>query len=153
LSRPAEEQRRASGDAIRESRIAWSATSVLTLSIFVVLPVAAFAIGLWPVLGTSYIGLPIQVARLVTLVGFALCAFLFERTLVTGFRFLTRRKIPPSPTLRRADAREDYAFTPAIGRRAFVLGTIGLAAAGGGVALARKLYRAAAFSYDGTQYK
>src|SRR5512133_3657647 len=52
LSRPAEEQRRASGDAIRESRIAWSATSVLTMSIFVVLPVVAFAIGLWPVLGT-----------------------------------------------------------------------------------------------------
>jgi DMSO/TMAO reductase YedYZ molybdopterin-dependent catalytic subunit len=34
-----------------------------------------------------------------------------------------------------------------------VLGAIGVAAAGGGVALARKLYRAAAFSYDGTQYK
>ena len=34
-----------------------------------------------------------------------------------------------------------------------MLGTIGLAAAGGGVALARKLYRAATFSYDGTQYK
>jgi DMSO/TMAO reductase YedYZ molybdopterin-dependent catalytic subunit len=34
-----------------------------------------------------------------------------------------------------------------------VLGTIGLAAAGGGAALARKLYRAATFSYDGTQYK
>src|SRR5437763_5069593 len=44
-------------------------------------------------------------------------------------------------------------FTPAMGRRAFVLGAIGLAAAGGGVALARKLYRAATFSYDGTQYK
>jgi DMSO/TMAO reductase YedYZ molybdopterin-dependent catalytic subunit len=44
-------------------------------------------------------------------------------------------------------------FSPSIGRRAFVLGTIGLAAAGGGTALARKLYRAATFSYDGTQYK
>jgi len=47
----------------------------------------------------------------------------------------------------------EYEFTPAIGRRAFVLGAIGIAVAGGGVALARKLYRAAAFSYDGTQYK
>ena len=44
-------------------------------------------------------------------------------------------------------------FTPSIGRRAFVLGTIVLAAAGGGVALGRKLYRATTFSYDGTQYK
>src|SRR5438094_6684220 len=117
--------------------------AIWTMSIFVVLPIVIFAIALWSVLGTSYIGLPIQVARLVTLIGFALCVFLFERTLVTGFRFLTTEKI----------GRQDYEFTPAIGRRAFVLGTIGLAAAGGGVALARKLYRAAAFSYDGTQYK
>ena len=124
-----------------------------TISLFIALPIVAFAIALWPVLGTSYIGLPIQVARLVTIIGFALCVFLFERTLVTGFRFLTTLKIPPSPRLRRAGAKERYEFTPAVGRRAFVLGTIGLAAAGGGVALARKLYRAAAFSYDGTQYK
>ena len=114
-----------------------------TISIFVALPVVVFAVALWPVLGTSYIGLPIQVARLVTLIGFALCVLLFERTLVTGFRCLTTEKI----------GKQDYEFTPAIGRRAFVLGTIGLAAAGGGVALVRKLYRAAAFSYDGTQYK
>ena len=40
-----------------------------------------------------------------------------------------------------------------MGRRAFVLGAIGIAVAGGGVALARKLYRAATFSYDGLQYK
>src|SRR5215467_464202 len=119
------------------------ASAIWTMSIFIAVPVLLFAIVLWPVLGTSYIGLPIEVARLVTLVGFALCVFVFERTLIAGFRFLTTRKI----------ARENYEFTPAIGRRAFVLGTIGLAAAGGGVALARKLYRVAAFSYDGTQYK
>src|SRR5437762_3638387 len=117
--------------------------TIWTMLIFVLLPVVVFAIALWPVLGTSYIGLPIQVARLVTLIGFALCVLLFERTLVTGFRFLTTEKI----------SKQDYEFTPAIGRRAFVLGTIGLAAAGGGVGLARKLYRAATFSYDGAQYK
>src|SRR5204862_5628867 len=108
-----------------------------------VLPIIAFAILLWPVLGTSYIGLPIEVARLVTRIGFALCVFLFERALIAGFHLLTTQKI----------SRESYEFTPAIGRRAFVLGTIGLAAAGGGVGLARRLYRAATFSYDGTQYK
>src|SRR5689334_17375783 len=114
-----------------------------TISIFVLVPIIAFAIALWPVLGTSYVGLPIDVARFVTLVGFALCVFFFERTLVAGFQFLTIRN----------PAKRDYEFTPAIGRRAFVLGAIGVAAAGGGVALARKLYRAATFSYDGTQYK
>src|ERR1700745_4336780 len=119
------------------------ASALWTISIFVLLPIVVFAIALWPVLGTSYIGLPIQVARLVTLIGFALCVFVFERTLVAGFQFLTTRQI----------SKENYEFTPAMGRRAFVLGTIGLAAAGGGVALARKLYHAAVFSYDGTEYK
>src|SRR5215467_5757274 len=114
-----------------------------TISILVVLPVVVFAIALWPVLGTSYIGLRIEVARLVTIIGFALCVFLFERTLVTGFGFLTMRKV----------GKHDYEFTPGIGRRAFVLGTVGVAVAGGGVALPRKLYRAATFSYDGTEYK
>jgi DMSO/TMAO reductase YedYZ molybdopterin-dependent catalytic subunit len=117
--------------------------AVWTVLIFILLPIVVFASALWPVLGTSYIGLPIQVARLVTLIGFALCVFLFERTLVAGFRFLAAEK----------RGKQDYEFTPAIGRRAFVLGTVGVAAAGGGVALARKLYRAATFSYDGRQYK
>jgi len=102
-----------------------------------------FAIVLWPVLGTSYIGLPTGAARLVTLVGFALCVFVFERTLVTGFRFLASPRI----------GNQDLEFSPSIGRRAFVLGAIGAAVAGGGIALARKLYRAATFSYDGTEYK
>ena len=114
-----------------------------TMSIFVLLPIIAFAIALWPVLGTSYAGLPIDVARLVTLVGFALCVFLFERTLVASFQFLTTQKV----------GKSDYEFSPAIGRRAFVLGAIGVAVAGGGIALGRRLYHAAAFSYDGTQYK
>src|SRR5207249_2302376 len=35
----------------------------------------------------------------------------------------------------------------------FVLSAIGVAVAGGGFALARRLYRVATFSYDGTQYK
>lgn len=117
--------------------------TLATLSVFVALPLIAAAIALWPVLGTSYVGLPIAAARLVTLVGFALCVFVFERTLVLGFQFLTRSKTQ----------REDREFSPAIGRRAFVLSAIGVAVAGGGVGLARKLYRAATFSYDGTQYK
>ena len=118
-------------------------STIWTMSILVVLPIVAFAIALWPVLGTSYVGFPIEAARLITLVGFALCMVLFERTLVTSFEFLTTRKV----------GKENYEFTPAVGRRAFVLSAVGIAVAGGGVALARKLYRAATFSYDGTQYK
>src|SRR5262249_9848575 len=62
--------------------------AIWTTLIFVLLPIVIFAIALWPVLGTSYVGFPIQVARLITLIGFALCVLLFERTLVTGFEFL-----------------------------------------------------------------
>src|SRR5881296_1077551 len=114
-----------------------------TMSVFVALPIIAITIVLWPVLGTSYIGLPIASAGAITLIGFALSVLVFERTLVASFHFLTR---PRSGT-------ESGEFTPAIGRRALILGGLGVLIAGGGVALMRKLYRAATFSYDGSQYK
>ena len=114
-----------------------------TMSIFVVLPIVAIAILLWPVLGTSYIGLPIASGGAVTLIGFALSVLVFERTLVASFHFLTRSKFET----------EGGEFTPQIGRRALILSGLGLLLAGGGVALIRKLYRAATFSYDGTQYR
>ncbi len=117
--------------------------TIWTISIFVLLPIVAVAILLWPVLGTSYRGLPIGAARLVTLIGFALSVSVFERVLVLSLRFLASRK------------PEDAAgeFTPAIGRRALILGGIGALVVAGGAGLLRKLYRAATFSYDGTQYK
>src|SRR4029453_4269087 len=99
--------------------------TLATIAVFVVLPLVAFVIALCPVLGTSYVGLPIAVARLVTIVGFTLCVFIFERTLVLGFQFLTRSKTQ----------REGREFSPAIGRRAFVLSAIGVAVAGVGVGL------------------
>jgi DMSO/TMAO reductase YedYZ molybdopterin-dependent catalytic subunit len=114
-----------------------------TMSIFAALPIIVVAIFLWPVLGTSYIGLPIASGGAVTMIGFALSVLVFERTLVASFHFLTRPKA----------GAESGEFTPAIGRRALVLGGLGVLMAGGGVALLRKLYRAATFSYDGTQYK
>jgi DMSO/TMAO reductase YedYZ molybdopterin-dependent catalytic subunit len=114
-----------------------------TMSMFIALPIIVFAILLWPVLGTSYIGLPIASGGAVTLIGFALCVLVFERTLVAGFHFLTR---PKAET-------ESGEFTPTIGRRSLILGGLGVLLAGGSVALVRKLYRAACFSYDGTEYK
>jgi DMSO/TMAO reductase YedYZ molybdopterin-dependent catalytic subunit len=114
-----------------------------TMSIFVALPIIAVAIFLWPVLGTSYLGFPISSAGAITLIGFALSVLVFERTLVSSFHFLTR-------TRSESAAGE---FTPALGRRALILGGVGVLLAGGGVGLIRKLWRAATFSYDGTQYK
>ena len=117
--------------------------TTLTISIFVVLPIIAVAIVLWPVLGTSYIGLPIASGGAVTVIGFALSVLVFERSLVASFHFLTQPKA----------GAESGEFTPAIGRRALILGGLGVLIAGGGVSLLRKLYRKATFSYDGTQYK
>src|SRR5205823_10176949 len=117
--------------------------TLATISIFVLAPIVVIALALWPVLGTSYRGFPIDTARLITLIGLALCFFIFERTLVAGFQFLTRAR----------RASEDREFSPAIGRRALVLSGIGLLVAGGGAAVLRKLYHAATCSYDGLQYK
>jgi DMSO/TMAO reductase YedYZ molybdopterin-dependent catalytic subunit len=116
-----------------------------TFLIFVALPLAISAILLWPVLGTHYGGMPIDAARLITLLGLAISFLLFERVLVLGFDFLTshgQKKTAAPPE-----------FTPHLGRRAFLFGTLGLLFAGGTTAIARKLFRIATFSYDGTQYK
>jgi DMSO/TMAO reductase YedYZ molybdopterin-dependent catalytic subunit len=113
--------------------------------VFVVLPLIVSAILLWPVLGTHYGGMPIDAARLITLLGLGTCFLLFERVLVLGFDFLTnggQKSAVTSPE-----------FSPALGRRAFVFGAFGLLLAGGGAAIARKLFQIATFSYDGTQYK
>ena len=115
-----------------------------TLLLFVVFPIIAIAVVLWPVLGTSYLGFPIASARMITLIGFALSVLVYERTLVGSFHFLTRRK---------TEATGEAEFSPPIGRRALILSGLGVLLTGGGVALLRKLYDDAAFSYDGTQYK
>ena len=120
-------------------------STFFSFAFFILLPLVALTIVLWPVLGTSYRGLPIQAARLVTLVGFCLSLAVFERTFALCFRFSIYSPAPVS------DGGEP--FTPTIGRRALILGGLSLVLAGGGAALMRKLYRMAAFSYDGTQYK
>src|SRR5947207_1363004 len=87
--------------------------------------------------------MPIDAARAVTLLGLGLSFLVFERTLVLGFDFVT------AAPRDRASAE----FSPQVGRRAFLMGILGLLLAGGVTAIARKLFRIATFSYDGTQYK
>ena len=118
-------------------------TFLFTGLLFILLPLAASAIFLWPVLGTHYYGLPINRATALTLLGLLAAFVVFERTLVLAFRFLTRPRVQIN----------DQEFSPPIGRRALVLGGLGLLIAGGSAELVRKLYRIATFSYDGTQYK
>jgi len=109
-----------------------------TFLIFVALPLVVSAILLWPVLGTHYGGMPIDAARLITLLGLAISFLLFERVLVLGFDFLTSRG--------HEETAASPEFSPHLGRRAFLLGTLGLLFVGGGAAIARKLFRIATFS-------
>src|SRR5438128_180828 len=116
-----------------------------TFLVFVALPLVVSAILLWPVLGTHYGGMPIDAARLITLLGLAISFLLFERVLVLGFDFLTSHG--------QKKTAASLEFTPHLCRRAFLFGALGLLFAGGTAAIARKLFRIATFSYDGTQYK
>ncbi|HEY2139595.1 MAG TPA: molybdopterin-dependent oxidoreductase, partial [Chthoniobacterales bacterium] len=116
---------------------------LVTASIFTLLPLLAVGILLWPVLGTHYLGLPINRATVVTLAGLLVAFVVFERTLVIVFRFLTRGRVEIN----------NEEFSPPIGRRALIASGIALVAAGGGALLLRRLYQLATFSYDGTQYK
>ena len=115
----------------------------MTGIVFILLPLVAVGILLWPVLGTHYHGLPINRASAVTLSGLLAAFVVFERTLVMVFRFLVQ-----------TPARiNDQEFSPPIGRRALITGGLALLATGGAAAILQRLYRVATFSYDGTQYK
>src|SRR5204863_9595714 len=81
-----------------------------TFLIFVALPLAVSAILLWPVLGTHYGGMPIDAARLISLLGLAISFLLFERVLVLGFDFLTNP--------RQAKVATGIEFSPPLARRA-----------------------------------
>ena len=116
---------------------------ISSLVIFVLLPLLALVIFLWPVLGTHYGGHPIFSARIFTLLGLLIALMFFERTYAISFRGLTSRPKSVPPNLE---------YSPPLARRAFLLGGLGLLIAGGGSAILRKLFRVATFSYDGTQY-
>lgn len=117
---------------------------LLTLGVFVLLPWLVSAAVLAPTLGTHFGGLPVRNATIATLIGLLIAYLAYERTLVLGFAGLLGR----SRTIPR-----DVEFSPPIGRRALILGGLGLLVTGGGYALVRKLWASATFSYDGLQYK
>ncbi len=117
----------------------------LSAGFFILLPMMACAILLGPVLATHYWGFPRWPATFFTVLGFLLAFLAFERTLVLSYGWL-RRARPTAPP-------NDAEFSPTVGRRAVVLGGLGLLVAGGATAVLRKLYYKATFSYDGTQYR
>src|SRR3954463_1495441 len=89
---------------------------VVTGLVFILLPFTAVCALLWPVLGTHYLGLPINRAIVVTITGLLIAFVVFERTLVLIFHSLTE------PRLRI----NDQEFSPPIGRRALIASGIAL---------------------------
>lgn len=129
---------------IRAFRLTATNRRIFSVGLFFIFPLLVASAFLWPVLGTHYRGFPIEPATAFTLLGLLLSFLAFERVLVFGFAWLILRT--PSDT-------KAMEFSPPIGRRALLFGGLGLVVAGSGAAILRKLYRAATFSYDGTQYR
>lgn len=98
---------------------------------------------LWPVLETSYLGLPPAWATITNVIGLLLSYASYGAVLLFAYRFMTRDE----PIKERAPA----AITP-IKRRVFIASTAGVAVAAATFGLLYKLFQIATFSYDGKQY-
>src|SRR3954471_10290914 len=98
-------------------KLSHSGRRMLSIGLFIVLPLIVVAIALWPVLGTHYGGYPIKNATGLTLAGLLISFIAFERTLVISFHGLVSRarSIP-----------EDAEWSPPVARRALILGGLGL---------------------------
>ena len=97
---------------------------------------------LWPVLGTSYRGLPPTRAAFATAFGILLAYVSYGLILPTFYRLMTHREVTPAPA-------DDSTL---IGRRAVLVAGAGagLAIASGG--LIRNMYDRSTLHYDGTRY-
>ena len=111
----------------------------------------ALVIGLWPVLGANFRGLPPGTARPLNIAAL-LIEFAGMATLIgLLYRFLTRRKVVAQDALPAGMPTLD---PPALAtRRAVVAAIAGAAVAAPTYILGRDLYDQATFPYDGTRYR
>ena len=103
--------------------------------------VASLAL-LWPVLGTSFRGLPPGTARIVTALGLLAAYGTFGAVLVVAYRALRAR----------SEHVDSEVGPTSVGRRALLVGGVGLALAALSGAALRRLYDLATFAYDGTRF-
>ncbi|HEX5732212.1 MAG TPA: molybdopterin-dependent oxidoreductase [Blastocatellia bacterium] len=98
---------------------------------------------LWPVLETSYLGLPPAWATITNATGLLLSYVSYGAALLFAYRFMTSNE----PIKERA-----ITAGPPIKRRVFIASTAGVAVAAATFGLLYKLFQIATFSYDGKQY-
>jgi len=98
---------------------------------------------LWPVLGTSYVGLPSEKGTIANAFGLLIAYSLYGMSLVMLYR----------KVLGRATSDGKVRDQGPMGRRAVLVAGVGaiVAVAVGGIM--HRLYKIASFSYDGTRYK
>jgi DMSO/TMAO reductase YedYZ molybdopterin-dependent catalytic subunit len=99
-------------------------------------------ITLWPVLPIHYDGLPQTLATAVTIFGLLVSFVAYGAALVLLYRMIT------SPVSINAPAR----LPELSGRRALLVGGIGVVAVAATGGMLRRLYQRATFSYDGLRY-
>lgn len=98
---------------------------------------------LWPILGTSYVGLPLAKATVANAFSLLIAYISYGVSLVLLYRLMFRREM----------AGERTGEAQPSGRRAVLVSGVGAVCALAVGGLLQRLYKAASFSYDGTQYK
>jgi len=105
----------------------------------------ATVIVLWPVLDATYRGLPPGDARIVTAAWLLIAYTAYALTLMAAYGFMLHRAVPLT-----SDA--PVTVGQPVARRAVVVGLVAILVAGPTVALFRRLWDRATFSYDGLTY-
>ena len=128
----------------RFGRLSLSRRGFVYISAVILVLWTATMIYLWPVLWSNYRGLPPTPARIVTMIGTFVSYASYGVTLLLAYHLLAG----PFP-IRETTPNDDRVR---MGRRAVLVGGVGVVAAASGVGLIRALYNRGAFSYDGTRY-
>ena len=111
--------------------------------LFVGLFWAASLIVFWPVLETSYLGLPPAWATITNIIGLLISYASYGAALIFAYRFMTQS----GSIKERAPAAG-----PPVKRRVFIASAAGAAVAAAAFGMLYRLFNLATFSYDGKQY-
>ncbi len=136
--------------ALVVERVRAKQRAVHTGHLFVVILVALLwlvsLILLWPVLGTSFVGLPPTTGALANALGLLAAYALYGVSLVVLYRTMSARAASA------AGDEQAHEMQP-VARRTMLVAGVGAVFALAAAGILSRLYKLASFSYDGTRYK